>query len=409
MSIGRTEPIESETGTRPVWEPFGADSWRDPYPTYRRLRDEDPVHFSEKHKIWVLTRFAYVYAAALDSSTFSSAQGISLRNEHEHLALLPSMVMTDPPVHTRYRRLVNRGFSPRNVNTLEPDLRRYVRERLASLCEGGSGDLVAELARPVPCFVVAHYLGVPFSDRSRFEGWTRAIVGGNATGRLSDAGAALRDLYCYFTELLERLRKEPGDDMLSDLLRYEAQESSGDERLTTDEILGYAFVMVAGGNDTTTGLIAGTAELLSDNPTERRKLLADPSLIGTAVEEFLRLTTPVQGLCRVTTRDTDVGGVPIPSASRVMLCYGAANRDPREFGPDSDELDVTRRVKRHLTFASGVHHCLGSYAARLQGRVVVEELLDLCPDFSVDTSAGVFADGAFTRRYESLPFEANIQ
>ncbi len=262
---------------------------------------------------------------------------------------------------------------------------------------------MAEVARPVPCFVVAHYLGVPESDRSVFAQWTEAIVQANVSGRLYDAGAALRDLYLYFDALVAELRKNPGEDMLSGLLRS-GPDGAG---LSTEEVLGYAFVMVAGGNDTTTGLLGGTAELLTVHPEARRKLADNPSLIRAAVEEFLRLTTPVQGLCRVTETEVVVGGVRIPADSRVMLCYGAANRDPREFGPDADELDITRPVRRHLTFASGVHHCLGSHAARLQGRIVIEELLRTCPDFVVDASAGVFADGAFTRRYESLPFLAD--
>jgi cytochrome P450 family 130 len=397
----------------PSWEPFGRETWRDPYPLYRYLRDQDPVHFSEHHRIWVLSRFADVYSAALDSATFSSAHGISLSNEHEHLALLPTMVMMDPPDHTKYRRLVNRELSPRAVGSIEAGLRRFVAERIESLCEAGTGDFVAEVARPVPCFVVAHYLGVPESDRSMFAQWTEAIVQGNVSGRLYDAGAALRDLYLYFDALVADLRKNPGDDMLSGLLHSgpggpgpDGPGPDGPE-LSTEEILGYAFVMVAGGNDTTTGLLGGTAELLTEHPDARRKLVDDPTMIRGAIEEFLRLTTPVQGLCRVTQSDVELEGVTIPADSRVMLCYGAANRDPREFGPDAEELDITREVRRHLTFASGVHHCLGSHAARLQGRVVVEELLRACPDFAVDASAGIFADGAFTRRYESLPFFAN--
>jgi len=188
--------------------------------------------------------------------------------------------------------------------------------------------------------------------------------------------------------------------MLSRLLG----SGTGGAGLSTEEVLGYAFVMVAGGNDTTTGLLGGTAEMLSEHPDARARLIADPSMISGAVEEFLRMTTPVQGLCRVTMQEVEVAGVRIPSDSRVLLCYGAANRDPREFGPDAGQLDITRPIRRHLTLASGVHHCLGSHAARLQGRIVIEELLRACPDFAVDAGAGVFADGAFTRRYESLPF-----
>jgi len=277
-----------------------------------------------------------------------------------------------------------------------------VRERVAELRAAGSGDFVAGLARPLPSWVVARYLGVPEDERGRFDGWTQAIVQANAEGHPMGAAGALADLYGYFTELIERRRNDPGDDLVSVLLAAD----DGGAGIGLEGILGYAFVMIAGGNDTTTGLLAGAADLLAAAPDQRRRLVDDQSLIPNAVEELLRLTSPVQGLCRVTTRDIEVDGTAIASGDRVLLCYGAANRDPREFGPDAEELDVGRNIDRLLTFGSGAHFCLGAAAARLMGRVVLEELLGQCPDFAVDAAAGVFADGAFTRRYESLPFVA---
>jgi cytochrome P450 len=357
------------------------------------------VHYAPRHDIWVLSRFADVYSAALDSSRFSSAHGISLIDESKELALLPTMVMMDPPEHTRHRRLVNRDFAPRMVNEIEPALRGFVSDCVDRLCQSGSADLVEMLARPVPCFVVAHYLGVPAQDRDLFERWTQAIVQANVSGQIYGAGDALSDLYNYFKDLIKVRRRAPGDDMLSTLLDTGAD-------LTTEEVLGYAFVMIAGGNDTATGLIGGAAELLTDHRDQRRLLCGDPSLIPSAISEFLRLTSPVQGLCRVTQAPVTFGDVVVPADSRVLLCYGAANRDPREYGPDAEELDVLRKVRRQLAFSSGVHHCLGAHAARLQGRIVIEELLKACPDFEVAGAAGRIADGCFVRRYESLPFVA---
>lgn len=350
----------------------------------------------------MLSRFADVYAASLDARRFSSAHGISLENEQETLRILPTMVMMDPPDHTVYRRMVSRGFSPRNVAQIEPALRSFVTECIARLRESGSADVVAELARPVPCFVVALYLGVPAEDRGLFATWTEAIVQANVKGHTYGAGKALSDLYGYFSDLVALRRRSPGDDMLSALLNAGPEGRA----ISTEELLGYAFVMIAGGNDTATGLIAGACELLTDHMDQRRALIADPSLHRKAVEELLRMTTPVQGLCRVTQEDVSIGGVVVAAGSRVMLCYGAANRDPREFGPDAEHLDITRTARRHLSFGSGVHHCLGSHAARMQGRIVLEELLASCPDFAVHPEAGAFADGAFVRRYESLPFVA---
>jgi cytochrome P450 len=390
---------------RVVYEPFGRDTWRDPFTLYRRLRDEDPVHKSP-HGFWVLTRFQHVLEAVKDTATFSSTKGLTFQNELEKIDIPPTIVMMDPPYHTRYRRLVDSGFTPRRTAELEPALRRFVVDRIETMKKAGEGDFVAALGRTVPSWVVAHYLGVPEEDRHRFEGWTRAFVQANALGQGTGVGAALRDLVAYFSNLIERRRREPREDLVSILLRA---DEAGDE-LGIPGILGYAFVMIAGGNDTTTGLLTGAAELLTQNPIERRRLLVAPPLIPNAIEEFLRLTTPVQGLCRVATRDVTIDGGPtIKAGDRVLLCYAAANRDPREFGPDADQLDVERHIVRHLAFSHGAHFCLGAAAARLQARIVLEELLARCPRFAVNAEAGVFADGSFTRRYEKLPFVADTR
>jgi cytochrome P450 len=381
------------------YHPFGRDTWRDPYPLYRRLRDEDPVHRSPGG-YWVLTRFQHVFDAARDTATFSSAHGLTFEDEGANLGV-QTMVFMDPPEHTRYRRLVSRGFTPRHVATLEPALRARVRAHVQELADSDGGDFVGGLARPVPSWVVAHYLGVPDEDRFRFDEWTQAIVQASYDGGLT-AAEAVADLSAYFAELVAAKRDVPGDDVVSDLIR--ADEAG--HGIGLEGILGMAFVMIAGGNDTTTGLLAGAAELLTEHPGQRRRLLDDPSLIAGAVDELLRLTSPVQGLCRVALRDARVDGTTIAAGDRVLLCYGAANRDPREFGPTAETLDIGRRIDRFVTFSVGSHYCLGAAATRLQGRVVLEELLRLCPLFTVDAAAGVFADGGFTRRYESLPFVA---
>jgi cytochrome P450 len=307
----------------------------------------------------------------------------------------------DPPEHTRYRRLVSRGFTPRNVEALEPALRARVRAHVQALRESGSGDFVAGLARPIPSWVVAHYLGVPEVDRFRFDEWTQAIVQASYDAGMTAAGA-VADLSTYFAGLIDEKRDSPGDDVVSDLIRAD------DERhgIGLEGILGMAFVMIAGGNDTTTGLLAGAAELLTEHPEQRQRLLDDPSLIPNAVDELLRLTSPVQGLCRVALRESVLDGTAIATGDRVLLCYASANRDEREFGPDSEAFDVGRRINRFVTFSVGSHYCLGAAATRLQGRLVLEELLGACPRFTVDAAAGAFADGGFTRRYESLPFDA---
>jgi len=311
------------------------------------------------------------------------------------------MVMMDPPDHTAFRRTVGKGFSPRHVASLEGAIREFVVDRMERMRSEGECDIVRELFKPLPSMVVAHFLGVPQADRGRFDRWTEAIVAATAAGNTLSAGDAVGELFEYFTDLVERLRQSPGDDAVSHLITETEDEPSK----SILEVLGFAFTMITGGNDTTTGLLGGSAELLTAWPEQRAVLREEPTRIGPAVEELLRLTTPVQGLARTATRDVAYRDAIIPAGAKVMLLYASANRDRDEFGIDAEALDVERRPRRIVSFGYGPHHCLGAAVARLQGRVALEELLQRCPDFSVDAARGVFAPGHFVRRYESLPFD----
>jgi cytochrome P450 len=371
---------------------------------YRALRDHDPVHHVSNGDYWVLSRYADVFAAVRDPATFSSAQGLTFTYgdlQAFGIGDIAPMVFMDPPDHTEFRRLVARGFTPRQVETLAPVVRQFVAQRVERLRNEGTGDIVAELLKPLPTFVVARYLGVPPEDRPRFDDWAHAIVAANALGNPLAAGDAVVDLFVYFTDLIERRRREPGDDAISKLVQ------GGGDASVAPLILGFAFTMVTGGNDTTTGLLSGGLELLAAHPDQRERLASDPHLIPDAVEELLRLTSPVQGLARTTTRDVEIGGVSIPAGRKVMLLYGSANRDEREFGPDADQLDIARKPRQILAFGYGPHHCLGAAAARMMGCVALEELLARCPRFTVDTAGGRFAPGHFVRWYETLPFAAD--
>ncbi|OWY61639.1 cytochrome P450, partial [cyanobacterium TDX16] len=317
-----------------------------------------------------------------------SAQGLTFEYDDMTKAGLDAvkpLVMLDPPDHTAFRRLVAKGFTPRHVAEIEPAVRAFVVERVEGLRAAGTGDVVAELFKPLPSMVVAHYLGVPEADRSQFDGWTEGIVAANAQGDPLLAGGTVAELFAYFSDLIEAKRATPGDDTISHLV------SSGAEGPDVLQVLGFAFTMVTGGNDTTTGLLGVAAELLTRHPDQRQVLLDDPNTIGAAVEELLRLSSPVQGLARTTTRPVELHGVELPEGKKVLLLYGAANRDPEEFGADAEHLDVRREPDRILTFSYGAHHCLGAAAARLQARVALEELLARCPDFTVDHEAGTFA------------------
>jgi cytochrome P450 len=396
----------STTAAAGFW-PLSGEGWREPWGMYAALRDEDPVHHVARdgdRDYWVLSRFADVFAAARDTTTFSSAQGLTFEYgdmDAAGIAEARPMVMLDPPDHTAFRRLVSKGFTPRHVAEIEPAVRAFVVERVERLREAGRGDVVAELFKPLPSMVVAHYLGVPESDWPQFDRWTEGIVAANAQGDPLQAGDTVAELFTYFSELIEVKRAAPGDDTISHLV------ASGADAPDVLQVLGFAFTMVTGGNDTTTGLLGVSAELLTRHPDQRQVLLDHPERIGPAVEELLRLSSPVQGLARTATVDVELHGRTIPAGRKVLLLYGAANRDPREFGEGAEDLDVGREPARILTFSYGAHHCLGAAAARLQARVALEELLARCPRFAVDHEAGTFAPGHFVRRYEALPFTAD--
>ena len=393
-----------------------ADTWAEPWAMYRALRDHDPVHHvvpdgKPDHDYYVMSRHADIYAAARDHETFSSAQGLTVNyGELELIGLQdnPPMVMQDPPVHTQFRKLVSRGFTPRQVEAVEPKVREFVVERIERLRAGGGGDIVAELFKPLPSMVVAHYLGVPEQDRDRFDGWTDAIVAANTTegglgGALETLGDALGEMMAYFTALIERRRREPEDDTISHLVAAGVGADDADIAGTLS-ILAFTFTMVTGGNDTTTGMFGGATQLLHQRPDQRRLLAEDPALIPDSVDEFLRLTTPAQALGRTVTRDVTVGDTTVPEGRRVLFLYGSGNRDERQYGPDAGELDVTRRPRNILTFSHGAHHCLGAAAARMQSRVALTELMARCPDFEVDESGIVWAGGGYVRRPLSVPF-----
>ena len=398
----------------PRFELATAETWPNPWPMYRALRDHDPVHHvvPRKHPeddYYVLSRHADVWSAARDHETFSSAKGLTVNyGDLEMIGLKdnPPFVMQDPPVHTEFRKLVSRGFTPRQVEAVEPKVREFVVERIEQLRANGGGDIVTELFKPLPSMVVAHYLGVPEEDWTQFDGWTQAIVAANTAeggvaGALETVGDAIGSMMAYFTQLIERRRTEPEDDTISHLVA--AGVGADGDVAGTLSILAFTFTMVTGGNDTVTGMLGGSMPLLHQRPDQRKLLVDSLDRIPDAVEELLRLTTPAQGLARTVTHDVTIGDTTIPAGRRVLLLYGSGNRDQRVYGADADELDVTRCPRNILTFSHGAHHCLGAAAARMQSRVALTELLSRCPDFEVDEDGIRWAGGSYVRRPLSVP------
>ena len=402
-----------------LFDPLDPAFLVDPYPAYRRLRDEDPVHCHPRDhrapQFWVLSRFDDVWRSVRRPEVFSSAQGVTFfKDEIGQLGLPPTLVMLDPPRQTRLRALIGRAFTPRRVGVLEGRIRDFVQGTLRTMAEreraGETVDLHRDLSSAVPTWVLAELLGLPEEDRRQFTPWVQALTRLQNEGFAADAlvGAgdgpvdgltAVTQMFDYFTGRIRSARKRPGDDLLGALVQAEVDG----ERLTDWDILGFCFVVVAGGTDTTASLISHTAMLTDAHRDQRELLVDDPQLIGGALVECLRLESSVQGLARTTTADVTLHDVTIPAGEKVLMLYGAANRDPREYGADAERLDVRRHIERHLAFSSGPHFCIGSHLARLQARVAVEELLAEHPHVAVDTAAGERHRSAFVRGWVSLP------
>ncbi len=395
-------PPDRVTRVHFSYDPEEEATQDDPFPIYKRLRDESPVYRQERLRCWVLSRFADVHEALCDHRTFSSAQGLTWdTSPAQQAGILPMLVTTDPPAHTQLRALINRGLTPKRVAALEPEIRASVRGTIAALRRSGGGDLVHDLAVPLPTAIIGQFLGVPEDDRGQFHAWAGAVVRGTSGAAYhADHHRAARALYEYFAQRIRHHRDHPGNDLISGLLIADLEG----QRLSEADVLGFCFNLVVGGIETTTNLLSSGAVLLHHHPHIRQQLASAPDRIPAAIEEMLRLETPVQGLCRTTTRELTLRGVGIAAGEKILLLFGAANRDEREFA-NPDGFDLDRVAARHLAFGYGAHYCIGAALARLMGRVAFEELLDVLGEHRLAIERGRRLHAAVSRGWECLPIE----
>jgi cytochrome P450 len=366
----------------------------DPYPAYARLRDEDPVHWSERHRSWFLTRHADC-EAFFRSDDLSADRGRSVKGgdrgpmEHRSIA-------SDPPEHTAVRSLATRGFTAREVEVLRPRVERMV-DRLLDAVDPSGFDLIADFAYPLPITVIAELFGVPEADRPQFAVWSRRMAEGMDHFYSKEKGFVAAEMGGYIAGLVEERRRAPGDDLISRML-----EAEGDDALTPAEVIGLCTVLVFAGHETTTNLIGNGMLALFRHPDQLDALRgADAAGVRLAVEELLRYDSPAQMISRAVVRATEFGGVELPAKSSVVALLGAANRDPAVFA-DPERLDVTRQPNHHLAFGLGIHFCLGAALSRREAVIAFPALLDRFPALDL-AGAPVWRPTAVLRGLESLP------
>jgi len=343
----------------------------DPHPLYARLRAEAPVAWNQERGFWAVSRHADVSAIESDHDTFCAGRGILVEEIGTTYQSPPTMMHSDPPVHTRYRRLVQPAFKPSAVRALEPVIRARTTALVERFEDGAATDVVSALSVPLPLQVIGGILGVPDDEWERCYEWSEAVIPGATDWPEEKRARLMTEMVQYLVGSAKDRRARPRDDVLTQL----AQVDLDGERLSDDELGMFLVQLLVAGNETTRDLISSGLLAFADHPGQWSRLRADPHLVPSAVEEMLRWSSPVVSFMRTATRDTEVGGVPVAEGEPLLMLFAAANRDEDVFGPSASTFDVGRDPNPHLAFGQGNHFCLGAALARLEGRVVLDELL----------------------------------
>jgi hypothetical protein len=384
------------------FDPFDYAFHEDPYPVYRRLREEAPVYWNEEHAFWALSRHVDVLAGFKDWEHFTNTGGISLEvgELSEDSTTVLSILAMDPPRHDRIRALVSKGFTPRRVADLEPSIRALAVRYLERVGESGEMDFVADFAGRIPMDVVSEMLGVPESDRDELRGWSDTILHREegVRGVPPEGVAASGRLLGYFVGVVAERRRRPGTDLASALC---AAELDG-ERLSDKDIIAFLYLMIIAGNETTTKLLANAVHWLERHPAVRKEVSESPALVPQWVEETLRFDNSTQLMARTVSEDFSYQGHAMQRGQKVLLLIGSANRDERVF-PDPDVFDVHRDTSAHLSFGRGTHFCLGAALARLEAKVALEEVLRRIPDWEIDEARAVRVHSTNVRGFAALP------
>ncbi|WP_193047009.1 cytochrome P450 [Mycolicibacterium baixiangningiae] len=387
------------------YDPWDAELNADPYPMFKRLRDEAPLYFNEVHDFYAVSRFDDASRILVDHQSFSSARGAVLEIIKSGIEI-PSglLVFEDPPVHDFHRNLLSRAFTPRKINSLEPKVREFTARCLNPLVGGDHFDFVKHLGAVMPLRVVGMLFGIPEDYQHLVQEDGDKFVRTERGGQMTDNPDGVITDGEVFADFIDWRIDHPADDLTTELLNAEfADETGSIRKLRRDELLMFMNLVAVAGAETTTRLIGWAGKLLSEHPAQRRRLVADRTLLPGAIEEILRFEPPALQAARYVTHDIELYGTNVPEGSSILTLIGAANRDERRFGENADTFDVTRSPRQHLSFGIGAHYCLGNALARIEGRIALDEIMNRFPDWEVDLDSAVFSSSSTVRGWDSMP------
>jgi cytochrome P450 len=394
------------TGTSAVelyYDPFDSEIDDNPYPIWKRMREEAPLYYNERYNFFALSRYEDVERELPNWQTYRSGRGTTADILFANIEVPPGILLfEDPPLHDLHRKLLSRVFTPRRMLAVEDLVRGFCIRELDPLVGASGFDFIADLGAMMPMRTIGYLLGIPEADQEKIRDRSVANIKMSDGQDASQVDAnVFADTIAMFAEYIEWRANHPSDDLMTELLRAEIDEGDGKRPLTRTEVMSYTAMIAGAGNETTARLIGFMAQLLSDHPDARHELAADPSLIPGAIEETLRYEPPSPVQARYVAQDAELYGRAIPEGSFMLLLNASANRDEHQF-PDPDRYDIHRRGG-HLSFGQGLHFCLGSALARLEARVAFEEVLKRWPDWDVDYANAERAHTASVRGWARLP------
>jgi cytochrome P450 len=384
------------------YDPFDFEIDDNPYPIWKRLRDEAPLYYNEKYNFYALSRYEDVARELPNWEIYRSGRGTTIDIIMSGIEVPPGVILfEDPPLHDLHRRLLSRVFTPRRMEEIEPLTRQFCVRALDPLVGSGRFDFIEDLGAMIPMRTIGYLLGIPEQEQQGIRDKTDRALGLKDGSFKTVSADMFENSYQLFAEYIDWRAEHPSDDLMTQLLNSELEEGGVSRRLTRTEVLTYTSMIAGAGNETTTRLIGFIGQLLAEHPEQRRQLTDDFSLIPRAIEEVLRYEAPSPVQARYVAHDTECRGEKIPEGSVMLLLNGSANRDERHFH-DGERFDI-HRSGGHLSFGQGLHFCLGSALARMQARVVLEEVLTRWPDWEVDYANAAMAHTSSVRGWGKLP------